>query len=65
MTFGMLFSFAKTVAVLLHYSHPCSLGQQKSAQLVKRCTTLLNFINEQSSSLVGTDSIAAFDEVEA
>ncbi|KAH0830425.1 kinase-like domain-containing protein [Lanmaoa asiatica] len=38
---------------------------QKSAQLVKRCTTLLNFINEQSSSLTGTDMTASLDEVEA
>ncbi|KAG8217352.1 kinase-like domain-containing protein [Butyriboletus roseoflavus] len=54
-----------TIAILNHHSHPCYLEQQKAAQLVKRCTTLLNFINEHSSSLAGTEVIAAFDEVEA
>ncbi|KAG9318297.1 hypothetical protein JVU11DRAFT_381 [Chiua virens] len=38
--------------------------QQKSAQLVQRCTSLLNFINEQSSLLTGTDVSGAFDEAE-
>ncbi|KAF8436919.1 kinase-like domain-containing protein [Boletus edulis BED1] len=42
-----------------------SVHKQKSAQLVQRCTTLLTFINEQSSLLVGTDATASFDEAEA
>ncbi|KAG6379089.1 kinase-like domain-containing protein [Boletus reticuloceps] len=42
-----------------------SVHKQKSAQLVQRCTTLLTFINEQSSLLVGTDVTATFDEAEA
>ncbi|KAF8558430.1 kinase-like protein [Imleria badia] len=42
-----------------------SVHKDKSAQLVQRCTMLLNFLNEQSSLLVGTDLIAAFDEAEA
>ncbi|KIJ69631.1 hypothetical protein HYDPIDRAFT_36655 [Hydnomerulius pinastri MD-312] len=42
-----------------------SVHKRKSAQLVQRCTTLLNLINDQSTVLAGTDMVGAFDEAEA
>ncbi|KIL00635.1 hypothetical protein PAXRUDRAFT_681701 [Paxillus rubicundulus Ve08.2h10] len=42
-----------------------SVHKQRCTQLVQRCTTLSNLINERSTVLVGTEMITSFDEAEA
>ncbi|KAF9239621.1 kinase-like domain-containing protein [Melanogaster broomeanus] len=56
-----------SVMVLQMINTACSqvsVHKRKSAQLVQRCTTLLNLINDQSSVLAGTDMATVFDETE-
>lgn len=56
------------VMLLQSINTACSqvaVHKAKSAQLVQRCTMLLDTINEQSTALVGTDIMKDLDEVAA
>ncbi|KAL4065424.1 kinase-like domain-containing protein [Scleroderma yunnanense] len=56
------------VMIVQSISSACSqvaVHKTKSAQLVQRCTTLLNTINEQSTAFAGTELAKDLDEAEA